>query len=210
VVNEMVRLLLVRHGESVWNEEKRVQGQKDIPLSEQGREQANLLGKRLKGTEIVASFSSPLKRAFETAELILKASENFVPIVTLPELMERSFGDWEGWEIDELKLHYAEEFARWMKSHYIPPPPNGESIEALLERVEKGLKKILVQVQNGSVLVVGHGGSIKALICNLFQLPPKSFASLKVDNGSLTIVEIRDGKAYLALFNDICHLNENH
>jgi len=103
-VTAMLRLLLVRHGESVWNEEERIQGQQDIPLSENGRRQAVALGERLRDVRIDACFSSPLKRATETAELILKASGNSLPIVTLPELMERNFGEWEGKCVAELKV----------------------------------------------------------------------------------------------------------
>lgn len=206
-VNIMVRLLLVRHGESVWNEEERVQGQQDIPLSEIGRKQAVALGKRLKSMDISVCFSSPLKRAFETAELVLTASGKIVPIVTLPELMERNFGDWEGRRVDELKSLFAHDFSHWLSSNYIPPPPNGESLSDLLARLERGIKKILAQVPNGTVLVVGHSGSVKAAICYLFQLPIQSFAKLRIDNASLTIVEIRDGQSWLILLNDTCHLH---
>lgn len=203
-----MRLLFVRHGESIWNEEERVQGQQDVPLSERGRNQSIALGKRLKGIEISACFSSPLKRAIETANLVLTTSGNIVPITTLPELVERNFGCWEGMKVDELKVLFAEDFNRWVKSHYISPPPNGESIEDLMARVERGLKKILAQSQNGTVLVVGHSGSIKAAICTLFRTPYQSFAKLKIDNASLTIVEIQDSQIWLTLLNDTCHLHD--
>ena len=204
----MLRLLLVRHGESVWNEEERIQGQQDIPLSENGRRQAMALGERLRDVKIDACFSSPLKRATETAELILKASGNSLPIVTLPELMERNFGEWEGKCVAELKVERAKEFARWVTAHYLPAPPRGESIEELLKRVKKGLERILAEVSDGTVLVVGHSGSVKAAICVLFQLPPESFAKLKVDNASLTVLEISEGRPRLCHFNDTCHLRD--
>ena len=202
----MLRLLLVRHGESVWNEEERIQGQQDIPLSENGRRQAMALGERLQRVKIDACFSSPLKRAMETAELILKASGNSLPIFTLPELMERNFGDWEGKCVADLKVERADEFARWVAAHYLPAPPRGESVEELLARVKMGLERILAEVSDGTVLVVGHSGSVKAAICVLFQLPPESFAKLKVDNASLTVLEISDGRPRLCHFNDTCHL----
>jgi len=202
----MLRLLLVRHGESVWNEEERIQGQQDIPLSENGRKQAVALGERLRGVKIDACFSSPLKRATETAELILKASGNSLPIATVSELMERNFGEWEGKCVAELKVESAKEFARWVAAHYLPAPPRGESVEELLARVKMGLERILAEVSDGTVLVVGHSGSVKAAICVLFQLPPESFAKLKVDNASLTVLEISDGRPRLCHFNDTCHL----
>ena len=204
----MLRLLLVRHGESVWNEEERIQGQQDIPLSENGRRQAMALGERLRDVKIDACFSSPLKRATETAELILKASGNSLPIVTLPELMERNFGEWEGKCVADLKVESADDFARWVAAHYLPAPPKGESIEELLKRVKKGLERILAEVSDGTVLVVGHSGSVKAAVCVLFQLPPESFAKLKVDNASLTVLEISEGRPRLCHFNDTCHLRD--
>ncbi len=201
----MIQLFLVRHGESIWNEEDRVQGQQDIPLNETGRNQAIALGKRLRGIRVVACFSSPLKRAVETANLILKASENFAPIVNLPELMERKFGDWEGKSIADLQLSYPEEFSQWLAAQQIPAPPKGESIGELVKRVELGLNQILT-VKKGNILIVGHSGSIKAAICALFKLPLSSFVRLRIDNASLTILEIEDGRTRLVQLNDTCHL----
>lgn len=203
----MLRLFLVRHGQSVWNDEKRIQGQQDIPLGDEGRKQAIALGERLKGRQFQACFSSPLKRATETAELILKASGNSIPIITLPELMERNFGDWEGKSIDDLQLLFPNDFSQWLAAHQIPAPPNGESMDELMKRVERGLDQILA-VKEGNVLVVGHSGSIKAAICIFFRLPLSSFVRMRIDNASLTILEIEDGRNRLVQFNDTCHLHE--
>ncbi len=203
----MLRLFLVRHGQSVWNDEKRIQGQQDIPLGDEGRKQAIALGGRLKGRQFQACFSSPLKRATETAELILKASGNSIPIITLPELMERNFGDWEGKSIDDLQLLFLNDFSQWLAAHQIPAPPNGESMDELMKRVERGLDQILA-VKEGNVLVVGHSGSIKAAICIFFRLPLSSFVRMRIDNASLTILEIEDGRNRLVQFNDTCHLHE--
>ncbi len=203
----MLRLFLVRHGQSVWNDEKRIQGQQDIPLGDEGRKQAIALGERLKGRQFQACFSSPLKRATETAELILKASGNSIPIITLPELMERNFGDWEGKSIDDLQLLFPNDFSQWLAAHQIPAPPNGESMDELMKRVERGLDQILA-VKEGNVLVVGHSGSIKAAICIFFRLPLSSFVRMRIDNAGLTILEIEDGRIRLIQFNDTCHLHE--
>jgi broad specificity phosphatase PhoE len=199
----MVRLLLVRHGESVWNEEERIQGQQDAPLSELGRKQAKALGRRLCDEPITACYSSPLRRATETAQEILSALTSPPPIITMPELMERRFGEWEGKCLSDLD---KVEFARWLAAHQLPAPPDGESMGELLLRVEQGLRRILTEVPKGSVLVVGHGGSLKAMLCVLLRLPPTSFARLRIDNASLTIVEVQSGQASLVVFNDTCHL----
>lgn len=205
LVMAMLRLFLVRHGQSVWNDERRIQGQQDIPLNDDGRRQAVALGKRLMGTQIHACFSSPLKRAKETAELILKTLGSSIPTITLSELMERNFGDWEGKSIDDLQLLSPHEFSQWLSARQIPAPPNGESMDELVERVKRGLGRILA-LKGGNVLVVGHSGSIKAAICALFQLPLSSFVRMRVDNASLTVLEISEGRTRIVLFNDTCHL----
>lgn len=199
----MVRLLLVRHGESVWNEEERLQGQQDVPLSEWGRAQAKALGRRLRDEFLAACYSSPLRRALETAQEILGTFASPPSLTLMTELMERRFGEWEGKCLSDLDKAI---FSRWLAAHQLPAPPDGESMDELLVRVERGLRRILTEVPEGSVLVVGHGGSLKAALCVLLRLPPSSFARLHIDNASLTIVEVRSGRSSLVVFNDTCHL----
>lgn len=199
----MVRWLLVRHGESVWNEEERIQGQQNVPLSELGQEQAKALGRRLRDETITACYSSPLQRAMETAQEILNARPSPLPIVLMPELMERRFGEWEGKGLSDLD---EAEFVRWLAAHQLPAPPGGESVDELMARVGRGIRRILTEVPEGSVLVVGHGGSLKAMLCVLLRLPPISYARLRIDNASLTIVEMQGDRASLVVFNDTCHL----
>ncbi len=191
----MVRLLLVRHGESEWNEEERIQGQQDVPISDRGRQQAFALGQQLRGVPLVACFASPLSRAMETAQLVLMAAEQSVPITPMPALMERQFGTWEGKLLADVQREDA--FAQWVAANYIPAPPGGESLTELFVRVEAGLREILTAVPSSNVLVVGHSGSIKAAICVLFRLPLTSFARLIVGNANLSIVEVRNGRARL-------------
>ncbi len=207
MVMGMLRLLLVRHGESIWNEEDRIQGQQDVPLSERGRQQAIVLGKWLKGVPIDACYASPLSRAMETAQLMLEAMAQKVLVRPLPALMERAFGEWEGKQVSEVKERYPNEFAQWVAQHYAPAPPGGESLSEFLSRVEQGLMEIVRNVPNGTVLMVGHSGSVKAAFCILFRLPLSSFARLRISNASLTVVELWNGQAWLLAFNDTCHLD---
>ena len=199
----MVRLLLVRHGESVWNEEERIQGQQDVPLSELGRAQAKALGRRLRDEFLAACYSSPLRRATETAREILSTLASPPSLTLMPELMERRFGEWEGKCLSDLDKAV---FSRWLTAHQLPAPPDGESMDELLVRVERGLRRILTEVHEGSVLVVGHGGSLKAMLCVLLRLPLTSFTRWHIDNASLTILEVRSGRSSLVVFNDTCHL----
>ncbi|GBC97953.1 Phosphoserine phosphatase 1 [bacterium HR17] len=198
-----VRLLLVRHGASIWNETEHIQGQQDVPLSDAGRRHAEALGQRLRGEPLAACFSSPLQRAIETARIVQQTAGTAVPIVPLPELMERHFGTWEGKRVAELN---QDALSRWVAAFLLPAPPDGESLEQLFERVRQGIERILTETPSGTALVVGHSGSVKAALCVLLRLPLTSFARLRVDNGSLTVVEVRNGRSELVTFNDTCHL----
>lgn len=199
----MTRLLFVRHGETEWNEGERIQGQQDVPLNEHGRKQAVALGERLRGTRIDACFASPLKRAKETAQLILQAAGVSLPITPLPELTERGFGAWEKMWVNELKA--IDEFKRWLAELSLPAPPDGESVAELCERVRKGLNAIIKAVGDGTALVVSHAGPIKAAMCVLLGLPLESYARWHIDNAGLTVVDWHEGKVWLVSSNDTCH-----
>lgn len=203
----MTRLLFVRHGETTWNKEQRIQGQKDAPLSEQGRQQALALGRRLGGTPITACFSSSLQRAMETAKLLLQTAELELPIVPMPEWMEQNFGEWEGLLWTEVCKRYPEEVQSYLASGGLTAPSGGESVTDVLERVRRGLERVLREIQDGTALIVAHGGSIKAAVCILFGLPLSSYSRLRLGNAGLTIVEVEGEKASLLLFNDACHVS---
>ncbi|KAB7666800.1 histidine phosphatase family protein [Bacillus sp. B1-b2] len=148
----MTKICLIRHGETDWNSQGRIQGKTDIPLNETGKEQAERCRDfLLKDTQWDVIITSPLKRAKQTAAIINEALQ--LPVIEMEEFMERSFGDAEGKTREERERLYPD-------FNY----PNQESREALIERINYGLKQILQQYPSKKVLLVAHGAVIHTLL----------------------------------------------
>jgi broad specificity phosphatase PhoE len=182
-----VRLLLARHGESLWNAERRFQGHTDVALSPRGRAQAEALGRGLRGYRVRAAYVSPFCRAVETAELALRGTG--VPLVVVEELRELSLGTWEGCTVDEVRARDGDPYVAWIRAPLDCPPPGGEPLPVVSERVRAGLDRIAAAHPDGEdVLVVAHGGVISVYICHLLGCSLNTLWRLRVDNCSLTVV----------------------
>jgi broad specificity phosphatase PhoE len=182
-----VRLLLARHGESLWNAERRFQGHTDVALSARGRAQAEALGRGLRGYRVRAAYVSPFCRAVETAELALRGTG--VPLVVVEELRELSLGTWEGCTVDEVRARDGDPYVAWIRAPHDCPPPGGEPLPVVSERVRAGLDRIAAAHPNGEdVLVVAHGGVISVYACHLLGCSFNQLWRLRVDNASLTVV----------------------
>ena len=166
----MVRLLLVRHGETEWNAQGRYQGRSDVPLSEIGRQQALAARDRLAGEEIHAAYTSDLQRAWETAETIL--GPHGLSLYAEPRLREIYFGEWEGLTYDEIVHRYPKALAAWEADPVNVPPPGGEALSQVVTRVQAALSEIAAAHQDQTVLLVAHGGALQVLICLVLGLLP--------------------------------------
>jgi broad specificity phosphatase PhoE len=172
-------ILLARHGETDWNLQRRVQGHSDTPLNQTGRAQALALAKALEGAELDAVYSSDLARAFDTARAV--ADRIGLAVTVLPELRERHFGSWEGLTDDEILARFpAVRSGSW---------GDGETKEDMQERVLGALQRIAAEQPGGRVLVVTHGGPVRALLveCGLDSRGP-------IGNCSLYEVRLQDGR----------------
>jgi alpha-ribazole phosphatase/probable phosphoglycerate mutase len=182
-----MRLLLARHGESLWNAERRFQGHTDVALSPKGRAQAEALGRGLRGYRVRAAYVSPFCRAVETAELALRGTG--IPLVVVEELRELSLGTWEGCTVDEVRARDGDPYVAWVRAPHDCPPPGGEPLPVVSERVRAGLDRIAAAHLDGDdVLVVAHGGVISVYACHLLGCSFNQLWRLRVDNASLTIV----------------------
>jgi alpha-ribazole phosphatase/probable phosphoglycerate mutase len=152
-------IFLARHGESDWNVEKRFQGHRDRPLTERGREQAHALADLVGAEKIGAVYTSPLSRARETAEIV--AARVGLKVVALPELREVDTGSWSGLSRADVEARFPEGFAHWRSGG--SAWENGESYDEMAERVIGALRKIAEDHPDGRVLVVSHGGPIRAI-----------------------------------------------
>jgi alpha-ribazole phosphatase/probable phosphoglycerate mutase len=196
-----VRLLLARHGQSVWNAERRFQGTTDVPLSALGIEQARALGRALRGHRLAAAYVSPFRRAVETAEIALEGTG--VPPVPLEDLRELSLGQWEGCTVEEISGQAGDPYRAWHYAPYDCPPPGGEPLDAVSARVRAAIDRIAAAHAPGDdVAVIAHGGVISVYACSLLGCSFNQLWRLRVDNASLTIVR----PPRLASLNDTSHL----
>ena len=203
------RWLLVRHGETEWSQAGRYAGHSDVTLSDGGRQAARLLGRRLAHEEIDVCYTSDLRRAAETLDLLLaaRASGPGLPVHVCPELREMHFGEWEGRTYPEI----AEQPGSAAVLAGDDAAPGGESLSQLAVRIQAFLEQLQRTTQkqpNGAALVVSHGGPVRALVCLALGLAVKEHWRFQVDHGSLSEISwsAADG-ARLVRLNDLCHLS---
>jgi alpha-ribazole phosphatase len=207
----LARFFLVRHGETIWNRQRKYQGQSDIPLTDEGRIQARTLSERLKDEKIDVIYASNLDRTIETAEIIAKNHGR--KVLTAPLMRELSFGIWEGMTYDEIIQKWPQEFEKWQDDPYNEKPPEGETLTELCERVSKFLMEAANKHPDSRILVVSHAGPIRAVLSVLLNLKQDFFWKFKISNTSLTIIEydglkrLSESDAFIVTVNDACHLN---
>ena len=172
-----MKIYMVRHGETAWNTEKRVQGQTDTELNDCGRKLAIKTGEALRDIDFDIVYSSPLKRAYETAQLIIGNKEC---VINKDErIKEISLGSYEGMTCDfSAKTENPPEFLKFFKTPLeYKPDKNGESIEIFIKRLESFLLEILYNptLQDKTVLVVSHGAAIRGMLNYLKKNPIANF-----------------------------------
>lgn len=199
-----MRIYLIRHGQTDWNAEGKIQGSTDIELNETGRQQAACLARGMEKRPVARIFSSPLKRALETAQAI-GDSQN-VAVEVLDELREVDFGAWEGLTWEEVKARYHEEYTRWWENPAGVAPPGGETRKELKERAAQAVRRIL-DYGAGDVAVVLHG-AIMAYVTEYFMRNNPGHKAIIVENSSITTLEsdAAGHKVTLVEENDVSHL----
>jgi broad specificity phosphatase PhoE len=202
----MLRLILVRHGETERNSEERLQGGKsDLPLNEKGRAQAHCLGLALKGEKLKAIYSSPLKRAFDTAQAV--ALHHRMKIQTDHALAEIDMGSIDGLDLAEVKESQADFWQRWRQGDYSVALPGGESPLQVQQRALGAVQGIIGRHREGSVVVVSHAISLQTIITALLGAPLSSFVRFHLGVTGITIFQIDDNRTSLVMLNDTCHLS---
>ncbi len=199
--------MLIRHGQSTWNQEHRIQGQLDPPLSELGRRQAALLGARLAGRRFAGLYTSDLVRAFETAEVV-GAAVHLKP-EPRTSLREVFLGEWEGLTTEEIAERYPEAWAGWVNEPDWDVVPGGEGQAVFDRRVAAAMDDILRLHPHGDVLVVTHGGVIQVALHRIVGKPSRGLFPFKIQNASITLLERRDGRSIIGGVNDIAHLESS-
>ena len=199
----MTRFLLVRHGETTWNLDGRIQGQGDSPLSPAGVAQADALARRLAGENADLLVSSDLGRTMQTAEPLARMSG--LPLRAMAEFRERSFGIFEGLTLPEIAARYPDEHERWRSRDPAYAMPGGESLGRLRERVESAL----IDIARGGarrVIVVTHGGVLDMIYRFVRGVSLEARRDWELLNASINTVS-RSGEAWaLEHWGDVAHL----
>jgi 2,3-bisphosphoglycerate-dependent phosphoglycerate mutase len=197
----MGKLVLVRHGQSQWNLENRFTGWVDVPLTEQGRQEARRAGRALRDTAFDQAFTSSLQRAAETLDIVLAENAHAdVPIASDAALNERHYGDLQGLNKGETAEKYgADQVHIWRRSYDVRPP-GGESLEDTAARtLPYFAAQIAPRVLRGeSVLVVAHGNSLRSIVMDLEGLNREQVMALNIPTGVPIVYELDGAMAILS------------
>lgn len=201
----LVRVILVRHGETDWNQSRRIQGGgSDTPLNEKGKEQAESLASRLKSESIQAIYSSPLQRARDTAQAI--AGYHQLEVGIEPSLKEIEVGELEGTPIAEIGKHLDQLLTADSHGEIMPRMPGGESVTEVQQRAWSTIKRLVDKHPDGVLVAVCHYFVISTIICSVLNLPLSRMGRFRIGVGSISAITFEPRAARLALFNDRCHL----
>lgn len=197
----MIRFVLLRHGQTAWNLEQKNQGKEDVPLDDVGRRQGEQALAALSDSAFDVIWSSPLRRAAETAEKIAATLGSVIRVDA--RLVERSYGEWEGRTAEEIGAPYEE----YRRDRVLYRPPGGETGIEVFSRCVSFLYDALAEGLR-SHLIVSHGGTIAFLTAALLHGSPATASALRLANCSLTeVVLLPDGRRVLVRFNDTSHLD---
>ncbi|MBC2727329.1 histidine phosphatase family protein [Desulfosporosinus sp.] len=203
----MTRIILTRHGQTVWNTEGRVQGSLDSPLTEKGILQARSLALRLKDEKINYIYSSDSPRAVNTAEEI-RRELGLEKIFLSPALREFSFGEWEGYIWQELRESYPDIFKQWDSVPHLVTTPGGENMDLVLKRAWDFLQQIIQTHRGETVCLVTHGITLKLLVTKALGFEVHEWAQTPWQhNTALNIIEIDGDKWTPCILGDCKHLD---
>lgn len=201
----MTKLFLIRHGETQNNLELRYQGNSNQGLTEKGILQAKSIAKCLQKEKLETIYSSALRRAFQTAEIIGE-HHNLTPNIH-EGLNEIDFGAWEGLTYNEIESRFPGVFEKWVSGTDGIEIPEGEARIDFHQRISSAVSSITKNHPDGQIAIVTHGGPIKSILCNILEVNPTAFWRIKQSNTALNIVEFYEESGFINLVNDTCHLN---
>ena len=201
----LTSLQLIRHGITTSNAQRIYMGRSQESLSTEGRWQARELARRLQGLDLEAIYSSPLRRARETAEIVAQPHRQEVRVDA--DIMEMDLSRWQGRPADEIAAADAEAWRIWCVDPARLAIPGIETFDALGERVRRFLGRVRKSHPNGAVAVVSHDGVIRMAVMEALGISWDHYRSLPLDNTSISTVEVGGPHPLLRRFNDISHLS---
>ena len=201
----MTQIIIARHGETDWNVGEVFRGRADVPLNETGLAQAEALGRHLADVSVETVYSSPLKRAVDTARAV--AVHHALEVGIAPELVDFDYGAWQGLTQQQVRERYPELLERWLTEPHLVAMPEGESLDDVAQRA-RGLVDRLVADHHGTVVLVSHRVVNKVLICSLLGLDNSHFWNVRQDVTATTTFECDGGRFILTRHNDTSHLGQ--
>ena len=201
----MGRLYIVRHGETEWNAQGRIQGHTDVDLSDHGRQQARAIAQRLSGVNFDVIYSSDLSRSRETAQIIL--GQRPTSLHSTDRLREFHKGVFEGLTVHEYMRRYPDQYQASLVNDLDFAPTGGETIRQTSARMAGFVSDLKKRHQDETVLVVGHGGSLRSAVVAIMDFPLEANWKLNMYNCSLSVFDIYPDNAVMLLYNDTSHLN---
>ncbi|EDN69784.1 Phosphoglycerate/bisphosphoglycerate mutase [Beggiatoa sp. PS] len=206
MTHQKTQIVLIRHGETLWNLEGRIQGHLDSPLTDVGLAQTEALAKHFKFQKFAALYSSDLGRAYETARKI--SEQNGLPIIKERQLRERNFGLLQGVIKDTLANKFPEAYRHYRARDPAYVVPKGESFKQFHARCIKCFNELAQKHNKQRILVVAHGGVLVSLFKHTLNIPleaPRRFLSL---NTSINIFSYQEGNWMLEVWGDLSHLHQ--
>jgi broad specificity phosphatase PhoE len=202
------RLFLVRHGATTLSTEDRFAGSTDVPLSDEGRQQAESLAVRLRNDRIAAAYCSPMRRTIETASIL--AAPHHLDPVTRPGLREIDHGHWEGMTRHAVETQYHDEYLRWEQDPFTVAPTGGESGVDVMARALPVIRAIVEAHEGQQILVVSHKATIRLVISSLLGFDARGYRDrLDQAPACLNVIDFKDPvRARLMLFNDVSHYSD--
>ncbi len=200
----MTRLILVRHGETEWNRVERLRGRIDIELNETGHRQAQAVASRVGAWKPDAIYSSPLKRALQTARPLAKACGR--EIKPLEAVTDIDYGAWAGHSPEEVAAQHCDLYRTWLETPHLVQFPEGESLEQVRSRAWIAVEEVCTSHAEETVVLVSHVVVNRVLICAVLGLDNSSLWRIAQENGAISIVDAKEDQYRLVLLNDICHL----
>ena len=189
----MTSVYLVRHGQTAWNKEEIFRGRTDVPLDETGRKQAELAAEYFKGMDIHRIYSSPLSRAWETAQKIAELQN--LRVEPLEGIVDLSFGNWEGHSHQEIRRNDQETYRLWREEPHRVRLPGGESLEDVRIRAMASLEEVIRNHNEKTLVLVSHRVVNKVLICGILGLDNSHFWQIAQDTTAINLIQYKKGIA---------------
>jgi phosphoserine phosphatase len=200
----MTSVYVVRHGQTAWNKEEIFRGRSDVPLNETGLREASLAAEYFRGRGIQAIYSSPLARAWQTAQKI--AGVVGQKVFPLQGINDMSFGTWEGKPIGDVQKNDGQRYAQWVEAPHLLRIPGGESLDEVRDRALAALEEVIRTHEGKAVVLVSHRVINKVLICGILGLDNSHFWQIGQDTTAINLIQYRNGRYILSFMNESCHL----